>query len=242
VDQESKWYALKENQVLGPFTDDGLKKEIAGESAEAQIHVWGPELKSWISSKDWLLQISSLQGDLQIQPKAHVWYCTTGSDRLGPLVMGEFLEYLRSLPTLNGVFIWRNGMPVWISIFDCDELLLPLGLNRRKMLRAPLMGRVIIRRSNDDLTTTTISAASISTGGIGVSGIKSEIRTGDTINFKVTSLQLSDTLRASGKVLYCSKSGYSGISFTGIDEWQQKIIETYVSRFAFLKKNQRNAA
>lgn len=228
---------LTGTSISGPFTDVQVNDEIAKGIDMAKTHVWGPQLKQWVTVSEWQAKKPELDKQVEDRSKAHAWYCTVNNgDQLGPLVLIELIDYLRSLSSLQKVFVWRHGMPQWLSVFDCEELLMPLGLNRRQMLRAPLLGRAAITKPNDDPRGFVCTTASISVGGIGINETNKILSIGEQVNLKITSLQLPDSLRTKGRVLYISKSGFCGISFIGLEEWQKQIIEGYIERFNFLRR------
>jgi hypothetical protein len=104
------------------------------------------------------------------------------------------------------------------------------------MLRAPLLGRAVLTKPNDDPRGFVCTTASISVGGIGVLETNKILAVGDQVNIKISSLQLPDSLRTKGKVLYITKTGFCGITFLGLEDWQKQIVEGYIERFNFLRK------
>ena len=225
------WFIYSNDLVTGPFTTDDVSFRLESGILSPQSFIWWKGQREWIQLSVWAQQLPAiLDASTQRGPQSPIWYIEISGSRLGPITHSELVQHLRSLPNLSVVRLWAIGMPAWSNIFDLPEVMETVGISRRETERAPLMGSVAVSRSNDDPQNYNLRAASISIGGMGMTG-HHDLRRGDTVSLVVKSQELGEVIHVPGEVIYVTSNNYVGVKFTAMPAEAASFVIDYVKKF-----------
>ncbi|HVK62155.1 MAG TPA: GYF domain-containing protein [Bdellovibrionales bacterium] len=224
------WFIYTNEVVSGPFPTEAVRAKIrAGEIAPGSF-VWWKGQREWIPVATWETQADQIVQTAIDRTQKAVWYLDTDGNPVGPLTETELILQLRGHENLTRIRLWAVGMEKWQSVFELSEIMDQLGLSRRENERAPLMGTVAVTRSNEDPRGYVVRAASISVGGMGLTG-QHDLRIGDRISLLIKSNEFSSNIHVRGEVAYVTSQGYVGVRFEHVHSETQAIIIDYVKRF-----------
>jgi hypothetical protein len=224
------WFISVNDIITGPFTTEQVRSKLASGLVREKSFIWCKGQNEWIALSAWENQVTEIVQDTIDNGKKSIWYIDTGDAPFGPLTKNEMIVSLRAHKKLNNVKVWSVGMENWKSVFDLGEVMESLGISRRKNERAPLMGTVAVTRSNDDPRSYLLRTASISVGGMGLTG-DHDLRRGDQVMAVIKSAGLPANLHLHGEVSYIMDRGYAGMRFTNVHPETLSIILDYVKRF-----------
>jgi hypothetical protein len=224
------WFLYSNDVTSGPFDTDDVRAKLHSGQLGANSHVWRKGQREWMPIREWEDQLEKLLQTESERTTKPVWYIDLGNTPIGPLTQTELAENLRGLSDLGHVRLWSVGMPKWTSLFGLHDIVEMIGLTRRESLRAPLMGSVAVNRSSDSPRGYVLKAASISPGGIGVSG-SHDLRKGDEVSLLIKSPDFPKTIHLRGEVAYVTKTGFCGIRFLQVPAETHSIISDFTKSF-----------
>src|SRR5690606_6063040 len=108
---------------------------------------------------------------------------------------------------------WTKGMKAWAPIFEFNDLLDDLGINKRQFPRADIEGRVSIKVGSQSLDGILLT---ISEGGFGADQLTG-LTVGQTVSVEINSDAFYDPIHAKAEVRYITESGYVGFRFQNIN-------------------------
>lgn len=235
------WFLYINNVVSGPFTTEKIKERKSIGEIGASTFIWWKGQREWITLDTWESQLDSILQSVTTTKQKQIWYIDNGTSQLGPLTQSELIENLRAETDLAPIRVWAVGMPNWKGVYEMFDIMELLGISRREHERAPLMGSVVVTRSNIDPKGFKVKAASISIAGIGVAGAQ-DLHRGDVLSILINSSDLPSQLHARGEVVYVTPSGYAGIRFHAVHAEMHSIIQDYVKKFGIGEAAIRSAA
>jgi hypothetical protein len=224
------WFVYTNEVVSGPFPTETVRTKIHAGDIAAGSFIWWKGQREWVPVASWESQLDQIVKISADRSQKAVWYIDNGGSPVGPLTENEMILQLRVLPSVNRIRLWAVGMEKWTSIFELGDVMEQLGLSRRENERAPLMGTVAVTRSNEDPKGFMLRAASISVGGMGLTG-QHDLRHGDAVSILVKSADIPGNMHLRGKVAYVTSNGYVGVRFEHVHPETQSMIFDYVKRF-----------
>ena len=225
------WFLYANNIVTGPYSTAEVHVKLQSGLVSPQSFIWWKGQREWMQMLHWQRQLPEILRSQEINPSENsVWYLDSGRTRIGPITQSELVDQLKTFADLANVRLWSHGMNAWSSVFDLHNIMEAVGLSRRESERAPLMGTVALSRSNDDPRSFLMRAASISIGGIGMTG-HHDLYRGDEVHLIIKAPELGTNIQTSAKVMYVMKSGYVGVKFDSISAESLSLIMDYVKRF-----------
>lgn len=231
----NSWFLYSNNVVTGPFSTEEIQSKAESNALPVESFIWWKGQREWIPVALWREKLHSILTAISDQNQKPVWYIDAGDSPVGPLTQTELIDGLKSIKDLARVRLWAVGMEQWRSLFEFHDVMELLGISRREHDRAPLMGVVAVTRSNEDPKGYMLKAATISVGGLGMTG-KHDLRRGDEISILIKSPDLAGQIHMRGEVVYVASSGYTGVRFSQPHAEFQSLIHDYVKRFAVEKK------
>ena len=227
------WFLYIDNVVSGPFDTDQVKSKIRELDLKAKCFIWWKGQREWIPVSAWERDLESILKAATTPDKKPIWYVDMGGAKpAGPLTQQEMIDVIKSARELERVRLWAIGMKQWQSIFELHDVLERVGISRREVPRAPLMGTVAVNRISEPPKGFLVKAASISVAGMGIAEA-SDLRRGDEVSLLIKSHDLKSQIHVRGEVVYVTPSGHAGIRFHKIQPEAQSIIHDYVKRFMF---------
>lgn len=236
------WFLYIDNVVTGPFSTDQVKSKIREEELKAKCFIWWKGQREWVSFASWERDLESILEASSSMDKRPIWYVDTGaSSPAGPLTQNEMIDILRATHDLDQVRLWAVGMKKWQRVFELHDVLEILGISRRETDRAPLMGSVAIKRSNDDPRGFVVRAASISVTGMGLAEA-GDLRRGDQLSLLIKSHDLPEAIHVHGEVVYVTPTGYAGVRFHKAPSEVVSMLYDYIKRFMTHTSEKKSAA
>jgi hypothetical protein len=224
------WFLYSNDVTSGPFDTEEVRSKLHSGQLGASSYVWRKGQREWMPIQEWEDQLEKLLEAENERSRKPVWYIDLGTSPIGPLTQSELVENLRGIPDLGHARLWSVGMPKWTSLFALHDIVEMVGLTRRESQRAPLMGSVAVNRSSDDPRGYVLKAASISVGGIGVSG-SHDLRKGDEVSLLIKSPDLPKTIHLRGEVAYVTRNGFCGIRFLQVPAETHSILFDFTRKF-----------
>jgi hypothetical protein len=225
------WFVCSNDVVSGPFKTEEVQTKLSTGQLPAGAFIWWKGQHEWMPIGTWQTQLTQIVSATQVNPQNQIWYLDLGTGSpIGPLTQKELLDHLNRLESLNRVNLWTAGMANWQKIFEFHDIMDRLGISRRESPRAPLMGTVALTRSNDEPGSFVLKAASISVGGIGLTG-SHDLQKEDQLSLLVKSSEFQGGLHVRGTVAYVTSNGYVGIRFHKVSAETHAMIFDYVKRF-----------
>ena len=225
------WFVYSNDVVSGPFKTEDVEGKIASGIVPSSAFIWWKGQHEWMPVEAWQAQLRQILSTTQSAPVNQVWYLDLGSGSpIGPLTQRELHDHLNRLESLNHVYLWTAGLANWKRVYEFHEVMDRLGISRRENARAPLMASVAVTRSNDDPGSYVLKAASLSVGGIGLTG-QHDLRKEDQLSILVKCKEFPAGLHLRGTVAYVTANGYIGVRFHKIAAETHAMIFDYVKRF-----------
>jgi len=175
-------------------------------------------------------------GDSSPKNQEPIWFVAVDGKKQGPLTETQLQAQLKQSATPVSVHIWKAGMPRWAQVGEVPELK-PLLFNQKRMAeRAAIVGSLKVNRGARD----SFELTSISQTGVGIKGW--DFKVGETFNCEITSRLLPSSISVEAEVVYMHANNDVGLKFTSIDPFQQKLINSYLEKFASATNPRRKAA
>lgn len=221
------WFVLDNQIVSGPFTSDEIYEGYRTGHFHTDAQVWWKGQRFWIPVSQWMTELPNIMQALESKSTPKNWYYSFDGQSYGPMSKPELVNEIKKYSDYSRLQINHNGSEDWHKLFEFQELLSELGMNRRQHYRAPILGEVSILRHQDKFVG---RAASISVGGIGVIGV-SQLTKGEEVQMVVRSSLLASPIRTHAIVASVDESGFVGFQFTSINSESKAIISDYVKQF-----------
>ncbi|MCB0393524.1 MAG: DUF4339 domain-containing protein, partial [Bdellovibrionales bacterium] len=158
------WFIYLNEVVRGPFSTDEVKHKITTQMLVPEMTlIWWRGQKSWVPLEVWVNHLPEIMEALSRKPQDVNWYAEQSGEQYGPMSHNEIVQFLKRRNTLDRIHLWREGMDRWTSLFEIEDMVEELGLQRRKMPRAPIVGSVKIKNGSKQFIT---EICELSAGGV----------------------------------------------------------------------------
>jgi hypothetical protein len=117
----------------------------------------------------------------------------------------------------------------WQSVYDFPHIIDNLGVSRRKVPRAAMMGHIIFKQGPNPIIG---KARTISENGLGVLCTSDQVHIGETYHIVIDTPHFDQPLSVQGEVLYRLSNGELGIIFHALSGEAKAKIITYVKRYS----------
>lgn len=231
---ERIWFIFQDNEVSGPFTTEEVQSDLTFERWKAsKAKVWWRGQKIWVDITKWQEHFDEIVKALQQKPQEPIWYAESNGEPQGPMTLSQMTSYLRELETLEGVVLWRKGLEQWTSLFELEEIVDELGLQRRMSPRAPLEGSVKIQTDKISLDADIME---VSEGGFAIRN-GDGLNLGDEVSVSIESPSLKDAVLSKAKVVYVKEDGTVGLKFDQLHVESKSNIVNYIRQFYDAQKD-----
>jgi hypothetical protein len=235
------WFIYSNDVSSGPFDTEVVQAKLDSGQLSGNAFIWRKGQREWMPVREWESKLPKMLEAEVAKTRKPVWYADLGTSPIGPLTQEELVSNLKGVTDLGHVRLWSAGMDNWTSLFALHDVMDLIGLTRREGLRAPLMGSVAVSRSNDHPKGFVLKAASISLGGIGISGTH-DLRRGDEVSLMVKSHDFPKNIHLRGEVAYVSKTGFCGVRFVHLPAETHSLIFDFIKKFNPVIESGINAA
>lgn len=232
---EKIWFILDAEKIKGPLSTADVEAQKKSGQYTKSCKIWWKGQRDWISITKW--RPESYIRTQDSAKEASLWYAEKQGQTLGPLSKSELVIFLGKLESLSEVKIWKRGQQKWATVYQQSDVAEDLGISRRRFPRAPLIAEVSVEKDKQEYTA---QAASVSTGGIGLTHI-SGLNRGDEIKLSIKSPLLSQTIYTKAVVKHVS-AHLAGIEFISLHTEYQSTIADYVSQYLMKSSETKKAA
>lgn len=208
------WFICTDERVEGPFTAEAVKGLWDGGSLTDESIVWGRGHSDWVKVKNW---VNSEESKIDIQNSklsSQLWHYALNGESKGPMTRGELMHELRNIRDKDQILLWTKGMKAWADLFEFHDILNELGLDKRTDPRADIQGTLTIEMEKGGKVLGQLRT--ISTGGLGATGVSGQLSVGQSIQVEIQSGQLSVPIRAKTIVQYITDLGFVGLKFESL--------------------------
>ena len=221
-----KWFVSYNEEVSGPFSTEKVKEMSANGQILPGYLIWSCAQKKWSPLQTWQNELSGIltQHEESLQKQLQNWYYAYEGESYGPMPKEELIAQVAKCEDKQDVALWTEGMSSWKTIFEFNDILKEVGLNRRAHPRADIEGTATIKV---DGQTQVAQLRTISPGGCGVTHTNN-LSMGQRMHIEIQSEHLFAPLKATAEVRYVSRSGFVGIKFEQIHMESQSAIIEYI--------------
>ncbi len=226
----SRWFISENENVRGPFSSDEVRAMLTDGQISQSTMVWGKPQTSWVDVNKWvslLPQLSKLQGPIEDSAQQQPWHYAVNGNSVGPLTRAELVNELKTIAEKDQILVWTKGMKAWADLFEFQDLLEEMGLNRREHPRASIHGSAIIRIDDKTLIG---QLKTISPGGVGIDQLDSRLAIGEVVSIEIKSDELGDPVNMKAVVQYSTQAGYYGFKAQSLSMEAKSHIISYMKQ------------
>lgn len=223
----AQWFVCKSESVQGPFSRDEIKAQVSGGTLPLDCLIWGRGQKEWVPLARWVKDAGQ-QVETMSSAQEQLWHYAQDGSSKGPMTRAELINELKGLKQKDEILVWTKGMKAWADLYEFNDLLDDLGLNRREHPRAGIHGQCILKLG--DTHSVIGSLKVISSGGVGITGLQEPVSIGQTVTVEVRSEELGDSITSKATVQYVTQSGYIGLKFQSLSMESKARIMQYVKQ------------
>lgn len=220
----AQWFVLRNEDVKGPYTTDEVKSLAAQGELQDRDLIWGRLQSEWQSIGWWMVELPNLLAKTKEVKDDRLWHYAVGGTAHGPFNREDLLERLKSVNVSQDILVWTKGMKAWAPIYEFNDLLDAIGVNKRQFPRADIEGRVTMRVGLQVIEGILLT---ISEGGFGADQING-VNIGQVLSVEIHSDAFYDPIHAKAEVRYVTEGSYVGFKFQNINMEARGAIIQYV--------------
>jgi hypothetical protein len=209
----AQWFVLRNEDVMGPYTTDEVKHLAAQGEIQDRDLIWGRLQSEWKPFGWWMIELPNLLARTSEVKDSRAWHYAVSGASFGPFARPDLIEKLKSLGLADDILIWTKGMKAWAPIFEFNDILDEIGVNKRQFPRADIEGRVTLRMGQQTFEGILLT---ISEGGFGADQLNG-VAIGQAFSVEINSDAFYDPVHAKAEVRYITESGYVGFRFQNIN-------------------------
>lgn len=219
-----QWFVLRSEDVSGPFSTEEVKNLAA--QGEFQDHnlIWGHMQVDWKPLGWWMVELPNLLAKTKEVKDPRQWHFAVAGNSFGPYSREDMIEKLRETNLNQEVLIWTKGMKSWAPIFEFNDILDSIGINKRQFPRAEIDGKAAVKIGTQTFEGNLLT---ISEGGFGADNL-SVVTAGQVVSVEIQSDSFYDPIHAKAEVRYVADSGYVGFRFQNLSMEARGAIIQYV--------------
>ena len=223
-----KWFISHNESTSGPFSTERVKELSKRGTIESDFFIWSHAQPQWIKIKEWEQRLPEIFNEYEASISKHLqhWHYSYKGKSYGPLPKQKLIEEIKEVEYKQRVSLWTEGMKSWRNIFEFNDILSAVGLNRRAHPRGDIEGKAIVKV---DGMAHSANLKTISPGGCGLTHI-TNLSVGQRMHIEIKSKHFSNPLKAIAEVRYISKRGFVGIKFEQIHMESQSAIIDYIKK------------
>ncbi len=225
---ERLWFVYFNEVVSGPFSTQDVEAELAaGRWTPESAMIWWKGQKGWVPLDTWRNHLPDIMIAIHRKPEEITWYAEQNGEQHGPFNLDRMIEFLKKRESLDRIHLWKQGMDRWTNLFEIEDVVSHLGLQRRTSPRAPIVGRVLIESDSNSIDG---QICEVSAGGFGIKN-GSTLNKNETVTISIDSPLLVTPIKANATVAYVDASGYAGFQFDNLHIESKSTIIDYVRQF-----------
>jgi hypothetical protein len=223
----AQWFVLRNEDVSGPFDTEEIKGMAAQGDLSDRDLVWGRPQTEWRPLSWWTIELPNLLQKTQEVKDLRLWHFASAGTAQGPFSRADLVAKLKDIDLSQDLLVWTKGMKAWAPIFEFNDILDEVGVNRRQYPRAEIEGRVALKIGQNSFEGT---LATISEGGFGANKITGLV-IGQVLSAELSSDAFYDTIHAKVEVRYFTETGYVGFRFQHLNMESKGAIIQYVKGY-----------
>ncbi|MGE0762519.1 MAG: GYF domain-containing protein [Bdellovibrionales bacterium] len=215
---------LRNEDVSGPFSTEEVKNLATQGEFQDRDLIWGRMQVDWKPLGWWMVELPNLLAKTKEVRDPRLWHYAVGGSSFGPFSREDLVVKLKETNLNQEVLIWTKGMKAWAPIYEFNDILDSVGLNKRQYPRAEIEGKVSIKVGQQSLDGNLLV---ISEGGFGADQL-SGLTAGQVVTIEINSDSFYDPIHAKAEVRYVTENGYVGFRFQNINMEARGAIIQYV--------------
>jgi hypothetical protein len=224
----SLWFVLRNEDVSGPLSTDEVKTMAAlGQLVDKDL-IWGRLQNEWKPLAWWMIEVGNLIAKNKEVRDPRLWHYAINGASFGPFTRDDLVVQLKDVVLSSDLLLWTKGMKAWAPIFEFNDVLDAIGVNKRQFPRADIEGKLTIKMGTQVLEGT---LQTVSEGGFGATGIQG-LTVGQVLPVELESDAFYDPLHLKAEVRYITDSGYVGFKFQNLGSEARSAVVQYVRGYA----------
>lgn len=220
----AQWFVLRNDVVTGPFSTEEVKSLATQGEVQDRDMIWGNLQAEWRQIGWWMVELPNLLAQTKQIKDPRQWHFAVNGTAFGPFSRDDLIAKLRETPLTGDILLWTKGMKAWAPIFEFNDILDEVGVNKRQFPRADIEGRVVIKVGNQSVDGILLT---ISEGGFGADQLQA-LTPGQVVAVEINSDAFYDPIHAKAEVRYVTDSGYVGFRFQNLNMEGRGAIIQYV--------------
>ena len=219
-----QWFVLRSEDVSGPFSTEEVKNLAAQGEFQDRDLIWGHMQADWKPLGWWMVELPNLLSKTKEVRDPRLWHYAMNGSSFGPFSREDLVEKLRETNLNQELLLWTKGMKAWAPIFEFNDILDSIGINKRQFPRAEIEGKAIIKIGQQSFEGNLLT---ISEGGFGADDLKALVA-GQVVSVEIQSDSFYDPVHAKAEVRYVTDTGYVGLRFQNLNMEARGAIIQYV--------------
>jgi hypothetical protein len=223
------WFVVQDEKVSGPHTTEALKELWSGGYLADTAMVWGRGDSEWRPVQIWMKAantVTPIQSAHESRTPSQQWHFAKNGESKGPFTRPELLHELRHVRDKDQILLWTKGMKAWADLYEFQDILTDLGLNRREDPRANLDGIVKMKIPGNKDAEGILKT--ISVGGFGVNGLSAHLTVGQTVEVELSSPAFDQPISVKAQAQYVTESGFAGFKFLYLGSEAKGLVVQYL--------------
>ncbi len=219
-----QWFVLRNEVVTGPFSTDEVKNLTSQGEVQDRDLIWGRLQSEWRQIGWWMVELPNLLSKTSASKDPRLWHFAINGAAFGPFSRDDLILKLKEQQLTQDILVWTKGMKAWAPIYEFNDLLDEIGVNKRQFPRADIEGKVVVKIGAQTIEGVLLT---ISEGGFGADQLQGLIP-GQIIAVEITSDAFYEGVNAKCEVRYVTDAGYVGFRFQGLNMESRGAIIQYV--------------
>lgn len=220
----AQWFVLRNEVVTGPFTTDEVKNLTSQGEVQDRDLIWGTLQSEWRQIGWWMVELPNLLANTKNIKDPRLWHFAVNGTAFGPFSRDDLIMKLKEHQLTQDILVWTKGMKAWAPIYEFNDLLDDIGVNKRQFPRADIEGRVSIKVGTQTVEGILLT---ISEGGFGADQLQG-LTPGQVLAVEINSDAFYDPVHVKAEVRYVTDAGYVGFRFQNLNMESRGAIIQYV--------------
>ena len=220
----AQWFVLRNEDVAGPYSTDEVKSMAALGQIQDRDLIWGRLQNEWKSLGWWMIEVGNLIAKNKEVRDPRLWHYALNGTAFGPYTRDDLVVQLKEVSLSNEILLWTKGMKAWAPIFEFNDILDAVGVNKRQFPRADIEGKVQIKMGPQTVDGV---LQTVSEGGFGAIGLQG-LTVGQILPAELESDGFYDPIHVKAEVRYITDEGYVGFRFQNLSTEAKSAIVQYV--------------
>lgn len=224
------WYLSIQSQIFGPLSTVQVELKLRHVIQRDKALIWWHGQRDWMPVPDWQEKMQEILASVAAQTQKPIWYVMIKKRKTGPFTQKQLIENLKVIADLAEVEVWVEGMPAPRRVFEVQDVIEQLGVDRREFERTPLNAIIDANRIQGSKRSFQMKAGGVSRGGMGLIGFH-DFKVAERLSLMIQCEEFGGKLHIEGEVVYLAANHYTGIRFLNLSAEARTVIYDYVKIF-----------